>query len=172
MSLHAGPALHLDALGDLLALEDPQRLVVLHPDGSLLASTRLPIRRKRSDLLSGQPTPPPRSRIIAFAVMHPDRRIETQVFERGVETVYRVRPGMRAAVPVYTGRVRFNVCAHAANLSWHGSWLLYSASEGSKALIDTQRGQRISLSSPVRRLPGFKADGTGTLRVAWAQEIR
>jgi len=51
--------------------------------------------------------------------------------------------------------MRFNVCGHGANLSWHGSWLLYSASEGSTALIDTRAGRTIGIGSLVRRLPGF-----------------
>ena len=99
--------------------------------------------------------------------MRPDHRIETQVMERGVETVYLLRPGDHAAVAVHTKHIWFNVCGHGANLSWHGRWLLYSVSERSTALIDTLHRRTIGLSSLVRRLPGFSSDDSGSFRVAW-----
>jgi hypothetical protein len=160
-------SLRLQLLGRLVALVDAHRLVVLRPDGAVFASTRLAIRNGHSDSISGEPTASPRNRVVAFAVMHPDHRIETQVFERGVESVYLLRPGSRAAVAVHTKQMWFNVCGHGANLSWRGSWLLYSAGEGSTALIDTRRGRTIGLSSLVRRLPGFKGDDAGSFGVSW-----
>jgi hypothetical protein len=159
--------LWLELLGRLVGLQDARRLVVLRPDGSPIASTPLPMRRRRSDFLSGQPTASPGSGDVAFAMMHPDHRIETQVFERGVETVYLLRPGARAAVPIHTQPLRFNVCGQGADLSWHGRWLLYSTGEGNTAVVDTLSGGSIELTSLVRHLPGFRGDDSGAFRISW-----
>lgn len=103
--------------------------------------------------------------------MRSKRPNSNHVMQHGVETVYLLRPGARAAVPVHRERLRFNVCGHGAQLSWQGRWLLYSTGEGNTALIDSVSGRSIELTSLVRHLPGFSGDDSGGLRVAWS-EIR
>ena len=100
-------------------------------------------------------------------MLRPDHRIETQAHERGDETVYLLRPGASTAVPVHSEHMWFNVCGHSAGLTWNGKWLLYSASEGSTALIDSRSGRTLELGSLVRRLPGFSGDDSGSFRVSW-----
>jgi hypothetical protein len=165
LDLTAGRALQLQPLGRLLALQDPRRLVVLRSDGTLFASTDLP--RSPRDLVTGQPVAAPGGADVAYAVQHPDQRVETQVHERGVETVYLLRPGARTAVAVDSKRTWFNVCGHSASLGWHGKWLLYAASEGSTALIDSQTGRTLGLGFLVLRLPGFSSDDSGSFGVSW-----
>jgi len=90
------------------------------------------------------------------------------VMQRGVETVYLLRPGAHTAVPVHRERLRFNVCGHGAELSWQGHWLLYSTGEGDTALIDSVGGRSIGLTRLVRRLPGFSRDDSGDLSIRWS----
>jgi hypothetical protein len=165
LGLTAGRVLQLQPLGRLFALQDPRRVVVLRSDGSLFASTRVP--RSPRNLVTGQPTAAPGGTEVAFAVLRPDQRIVTQVHERGVETVYVLRPGRRAAAAVYAKHTWFNVCGHSASLAWHGPWLLYGASEGSTVLIDSQNGRTLGLGLLVRRLPGFSRDDSGSFSVSW-----
>ena len=164
--LQSSRYLELQTLGRLLALQTRRRLVVLRADGSLFAATELP--QTRHALVSASPTVAPGGRSVAFSVMVPDRRIETQVIERGVETVYLLRPGTSAAVPIHVERMRFNVCGHGADLSWHGHWLLYATGEGNSALIDTRGDRAIELTPAVRRLPGFSGvEESGPLSLGW-----
>lgn len=157
----------LQPLGRFVALQGPHRLVVLRSDGSLLASTPLPSRR-RDMLFSGQPAASPGGTAVAFAVLRPDHAIVSQRIERGVETVYLLRAGARAAVPIHREKMRFNVCGHGATLSWHGDWLLYSTGEGPAALIDTRGAHAIELTSLLGRLPGFSGvEEAGPLSVSW-----
>lgn len=164
--LQSSRSLELQAIGRLLALQNRRRLVVLRADGSLFASTELP--QTRHALVSASPTPAPDGRAVAFSVLVPDRRIETQVIERGVETVYLLRHGMSSAAPIHVERMRFNVCGHGADLSWRGQWLLYATGEGDAAVIDTHTGGAIELTSLVRRLPGFSGvEESGPLSLGW-----
>ncbi len=165
LDLPAGRALQVQLIGHLLALEDARRLVVLRQDGSLFASTQLP--RTHHTLVSASRTAAPTGTEVAFAAMRPDHRIETRIVERGVETVYLLRPDTRTAVALHREHMQFNVCGHAATLSWNGSWLLYGANEGDSVLIDTRRGRTIRLSSVVRRPPGLKADDSGSFGLPW-----
>lgn len=165
------PARHIQVLplDRLVGLETARRLVVLRLNGSLLSSTRLLLRARSSDSMSGQPVASPKSGDVVFADMRPLRRIVEQRFERGVETVYLLRPGARAAVPIHTQEMKFNVCGHGATLAWRGDWLLYSVGEGPAALIDTRTGRSLGLTSVVRRLPGFSGvEENGPLSLAWS----
>lgn len=155
LGLTAGRMLQLLPLGQLVALEESRRLVVLRTDGSVFASTLLPRGRTRVDGISSQLSAAPDARAVAYTVT----RGNTAYASNGSETVYLLNPGSRAARAVHTERVAFAVCERGANLAWHGRWLLYSASEGNTALIDTGRpGRAIELTQIVRRLPGLSSD--------------
>ncbi|HZD87651.1 MAG TPA: hypothetical protein VE088_06565 [Gaiellaceae bacterium] len=168
LGLTAGRAFRLLTLGHLIGLENAHRLVVLRADGTLFARTVLPFARNRIEFVSGGPAAGDRAAAVAFAVIRGDRAGDGQVMQRGVETIYLLRSGSRVALPVHAMRTWFDVCGHAADLSWHGDWLLYRATGGSTALIDTGSGRTIGLSSIVRRLPGFTAGGTGFFGASWS----
>jgi hypothetical protein len=155
LGLAAGRVLQLQPLGRLVVLEDSRRLVVLRTDGSLFASMRLPRGPTRVDGISSRLAASPTAQVVAFAAT----RGNTAYGSTGSETVYLLRPGSHAALPVHAERVEFAVCERGADLAWHGRWLLYSASEGNTAIIDTARSEHaIELTRIVRRLPGLSDD--------------
>jgi len=128
---------------------------VLRADGSIFAATRLPRGRARADGVSSQISAAPGAQAVAFTAT----RGNTAYGSSGTETVYLLRPDSLSALPVHTERVSFAVCERGADLTWHGRWLLYSASEGNVAAINTGRSRRtIELSRVVRSLPGITGD--------------
>lgn len=167
LGLTAGRSLQLTSLGRLLALQQRYSLVVLRSDGSVFASTLLPPQPGGQPWLTGEPTAAPDGTRVAFAAMRSRTPSSSNVMQRGVETVYFLRPADRAATPIHREHLRFNVCGHGAALSWHGRWLLYTTGEGNTALIDTANGRSIELTSLMRDLPGFSGDDTGSFHVAW-----
>lgn len=159
LGLTAGKNLQLQPLGRLVALRDNRRLVVLRSNGSVFASTRLPHVRTGADGISSPLTVAPDARAVAFTAT----RGNTADGSSGTETVYLLAPGSRVARPVHTERVRFAICERGADLAWRGRWLLYSASEGNTAVIDTAGPRRaVELTRIVRRLPGLSG-GEGHL---------
>jgi hypothetical protein len=163
--LRSSRNLQLQRLGRLVVLQSKRRLVVLRPDGSLFASTSLPRWRRGWPWITGEPTAGPIG--VAFAVLHAKTPSSSAIWQRGVETVYVLRPGARAATPIFRERLKYNVCGHGAELAWHGRWLLYSTDEGPAAAIDVANRRTIELTSLVRRLPGFRGDDYGPFSVAW-----
>jgi hypothetical protein len=153
-------------LGRLVGLEDRRRLVVLHEDGSAFASTRLPRGTRRADGVSAQPVAAPGGSAVAFAATSGN----TAYGARGSETVYLLRVGATAAQPIHSERVEFAICERGADLAWHGPWLLYDASEGSTALIDTRTGHAIELTRIVHRIAHPYASNEGDLNfdIAWS----
>jgi hypothetical protein len=127
LGLSAGP--WLAPLGRLVELVDNHRLVVVRPDGSVFAWTRLPLGHGQADNVSSSLVVAPGAGAVAFSAAS-DRTADE-------ETVYLLRPGARVALPLHTERVDFNPCERGASLEWHGNWLLYSNSEGNLAAIDT-----------------------------------
>jgi hypothetical protein len=159
----------LEPLGALLALHDLKRLVVLHADGSLFASTALPHRQKRTDFVSSAVT----ANAAADAVAYTATSGNTALGSTGTETTYLLRAGHAAATPIHTEHVDFAICERMAALSWHAQWLLYSASEGNTAVLDTTgTSPAIDLGAFARALPGAvqDANGEGDLNIdaSWA----
>jgi hypothetical protein len=162
LGLSAGP--WLQSLGRLIELQDNNRLVVLRPDGTEFAWTPLPRSHGQAESISSSLVAAPRGSAVAFAAAagesnDPDAARRAH----GTETVLLLRAGARLAVPVHTERADdFNVCERGASIEWHGSWLLYSNSEGNLVAIDTTSVHHaIELSRLVHRLPsarnGFSA---------------
>lgn len=159
LGLTAGGSLQLQPLGRLVALRDGRRLVVLRTDGRVFASTRLPHGRAGADGISSQFTAAPDARAVAFTATFGNSAYGSS----GSESVYLLGPGSHTARAVHTERVRFAICERGADLAWHGRWLLYSASEGNTAVIDTARRRRaVELTTIVRSLPGLSG-GEGNL---------
>jgi hypothetical protein len=167
LGLAAGRSLDLTSLGRLLVLQERYRLVVLRGGGSVFGSTLLPHQPGGEPWLTGGPTAGPDGTGVAFAAMRSRTPNSNHVMQRGVETVYLLRPGTRAAVAVHREQLLFDVCGHGAELSWRGRWLLYTTGEGNTALIDSVSGRSIELTSLVRHLPGFSGGDSGDLRVGW-----
>jgi hypothetical protein len=131
----------------------------------VFASTLLPRGRTRVDGISSQLSAAPDGRAVAFT----STRGDTAYGSRGTETVYLLRSGSDAAQPIHTERVDFAACERNADLAWHGRWLLYGASEGNTAIIDTSRPrQAIELARIVEGLPGVGGDeGDLDVSVSW-----
>lgn len=85
----------------------------------------------------------------------------------GCETVYVLRNGSRPVAALRT-RLRYALCERAASLDWHGSWLLYSTTEGHAVAVDTLTGRRVDLTRTLLRLPGVDRDWAGKVD-AWAR---
>ncbi len=144
-------------VGRLLALEDNSRLVVLRPDGSVLAWTPLPRDGGQTESLSSSLVVAPGANAVAFtAAAGESNDPDAARRAHGAETTYVIRAGARSATPVHTERVEFRPCERGASLQWHGKWLLYSASEGNLAAVESAGAHRaIELSSVTRSLPGM-----------------
>lgn len=166
LGLTTGRNLQLQPLGRLVALQTPRQLVVLRADGAVFASTRLPHGRTRHDGISSQLSAAPDAQAVAFTAT----RGNTAYGSSGSETVYLLCPGSNVARPAHRERVSFAICERNADLAWHGRWLLYSASEGDTALIDTSRAQHaIELTRIVHRLPGVSGDeGNLDFSASWS----
>jgi hypothetical protein len=143
-------------LGGLVELQGERRLVLVRPDGSLFASTALPRDQGQPDGPSSQLQIAPSADAVAFSVAFGrSEDPSTSRRARGTEIVYLLRAGANAATPVHIEHVTFAVCERAASLQWHGSWLLYSNTEGNLAAINTAGARRtLELSSLVRGLSG------------------
>jgi hypothetical protein len=162
-SLRVGRRPRIEPLGRLVGLRSSRRLVVLRTDGSVFASTALPRPLERTDSVSSALASDHRADAVAFTATPGN----TAAGSRGSELVYLLTPGATAARVVYRERLTFAVCERAADLSWRGAWLLYTASEGNAALIDTRRPARsIDLSEMIARLPGMRGE-KGRFDVAW-----
>ena len=148
----------LQPLGRLIELLDDRRLVVVRPGGSVFASTSLPRDGRQFDSPSSSLAVAPHAHAVAFTVAL-GRAGDPSVARRahGTEIVYVLRANSRAATAIHRERIAFWLCEREAGLQWHGSWLLYSNTEGTLTAIDTAVGHRaIELSRLVRRLIGAR----------------
>jgi hypothetical protein len=121
-----------------LALVD-RRLVVLRPDGSLLASDR---RRFNLPALTSNGA-------IAMIATGP-----LDGYSRSTESVRLLRPGQRSSTLLHTAKVGALGCGHWPTLAWRGSELLYSTNEGQVVVMKPSSGGHLDLTGVVRRLPG------------------
>jgi hypothetical protein len=136
--------------------QDDHRLVVLRANGSELASTQLPPARASGEGLIGSIAVAPHADAVAFTTASES--------SAGVETVYVLAAGTHPAIPVHREIGAFGGCERWVNLQWHGRWLLYNATEGNIAVIDSTGGHRaIELTSAGRHLPG----GRDGVRAYW-----
>jgi hypothetical protein len=120
-----------------LALID-RRLLVLRPDGSVLASDR---RRYNVPALSSHGT-------IAMIATGP---LEGS---RSTESVRMLRSGERWSTPLHTAKVGALGCGHWPTLAWRGDELLYSTSEGHVVVMKPSAEEKVDLTAVVKRLPG------------------
>ena len=153
----------LQPLGRLVELQDDDRLVVVRANGSVFASTRLPITHDQAENISSSLVAAPQVRAVAFTVAYDRMGKPPAKRPRGTETVYLLNAGTSSPIPVHRGPVQFDVCERGASLEWHGSWLLYTNTEGSLAAIDTTAPHRtVELRSLINRLPGTRQGFTAS----------
>jgi hypothetical protein len=116
-----------------------RRLLVLGPDGSVLASDRsrfnLPVLTSRG--------------VIALIVTG---RIDSR--SRADESVRLLRPGDRSSTLLHRTKVGALGCGHWPTLAWRGDELLYSTTQGHVAVLSPGSGERLDLTAVVKRLPG------------------
>jgi hypothetical protein len=154
----------LEPLRDLVAVHDRFRLVVLDHHGRVVASSPLPSRQQGADGVSSPVAANAHNTVFAFAATDGN----TADGSSGSETVYLLAAGETRARPIFSSRLDFEACGHMAELSWRGRWLLYSASEGEAAVVDSSLAvSPIDLSGVIARLPGVRRDGEGYLEVSW-----
>ena len=157
LGLSAGP--WLQSLGPLVELQDNRRLVVVRPDGSVFASTRLPRSRGHNDTISSSVAIAPHATAVAFtAASGLSDDSNTTGPTPGSETIYLLRPGARTATLVHRERVEFEPCiGEGATLQWRGRWLLYNGANSHAAAIDTASPHRtIELRKLLRGLTGTR----------------
>jgi hypothetical protein len=144
----------LQTAGSMAELQDNQRLVLVRADGSVFASTRLPRSHGATESITSSPVVAPDARVAAFAAQSgPAQNRRDPGASAVTETVYLLRPGAHSAVAIKGESATFAPCTGGVNLQWHGRWLLFSAGEGTLALIDTAgAGRAINLSARIERL--------------------
>jgi hypothetical protein len=159
------PALEL-LDGQLVALLGRSRIAVLHDDGSVFANVFLRPEANRYSLAGTS----------GLVANHAGTEVAFTLTEGndgyrslGRESVYILRPGAQQASRVYSHQLRFALCERWANLSWHGSWLLYAAIEGHTIALNTAPPhQRVALTTITGELGRFDGHGQTDVRVHWA----
>jgi hypothetical protein len=143
-------SLALVGRGGLLGLQGPRRLVVLHGDGSVFASSAIPRDHGHAEGIWSALALAPHARAVAFAAA------PNQTSGYVTQTVYALDAGAHAAAPVLRERIDVPGCrGPGATLQWHGRWLLYGAVDGSLFAIDSRGSHRaIALTGLVRHLLG------------------
>jgi hypothetical protein len=137
-------------------------IVVTRDDGSVVARARWRSSRIGSD--SGVSASRD-GRLFAFRLS--DARTGSK---RATATVYLLRAGSSHAVPILRHRLGPSGCAVGANLSWRGRYLLYSSTDGHRAIADTATRGIIDLTRLAAALPRRSAAERASL--AWASDFR
>jgi hypothetical protein len=137
-------------------------IVVMRDDGSVVARARWRSPRVGSD--SGVSASPD-GRLFAFRLS--DARAGSK---RATATVYLLRAGSSHAVPILTHRLGPSGCAMGANLFWRGGYLLYSSTDGRRAIADAATRKILDLTRLAAALPRRSAAERASL--AWASDFR
>ena len=144
----------LQPVGSMAELQDNHRLALVRADGSVFASTPLPRSHGAPESITSAPVLAAHARIVAFAAQSdPTQNPHDPRPSTVTETVYLLRPGAHSAVAIEGESATFAPCTGGVNLAWHGRWLLFSAGEGTLALIDTTGARpAINLSARIGHL--------------------
>lgn len=138
-------AMYIDPSG-LLVFSGAHDFTITRRNGALLAHASW-ARAPRVGSDSGLSVSPDR---LAFAFRltdaHPGSRSSRA-------TVYVLRAGASRPQAIYRHRMGPSGCAVGANLTWHERFLLYSSTDGRKAVLDTATHRAIDLTRVARLLP-------------------
>jgi hypothetical protein len=129
----------LQTYGNLIELQDSNRMTILRADGSVFASTGV----RQFNRVSGFLAAAAGDRALAFTAVTGASAATQSVHVQ--ESVYVLYPGSRAAIRVFH-RSSFltpgQQCGEWASVQWYRSWLLYSDNVGNLAAVDTAQADR------------------------------
>lgn len=141
------PDAEIIPVGPLVELLTNGRLILLHADGTLFAETRLP---NPHESISSAVAVASGARAVAYTVATGSSSNE--------ETIYILHAGARAAIVLDREPADLGGCVSGAAVQWHGRWLLYTASGGYLAVIDsTRRRPQIDLTAIEQSLSGNRS---------------
>jgi hypothetical protein len=134
---------------NLLVFSGARSITATRRDGTVVAEASWSSRRVGSD--SGVAVAPAGDAFVfRLSDAHPGSRSSTA-------TVYLLRAGASRAQAIYRHQLGPSGCAVGASLSWHGTSLLYSSSDGTLALVDTRTAAVTELTTLARTLPRHAA---------------
>lgn len=164
--LERSPA-HVDGMialarPNLLVFTGAHSITVTTRAGTVIARARWADRRLNFD--AGVAVSPD-GRAVAFrlSTAHPGSR-------SGIATVYVFRAGADRTQPLYRHRLGPSGCAVGANLSWHGTSLLYGSTDGTLTVLDTGTRTATNLAALGATLP-HRSAGERVL-AAWRSDFR
>ncbi|MCW2964510.1 MAG: hypothetical protein JWO17_1762 [Actinomycetia bacterium] len=130
---------------NLLVFFGAHSITATKRDGTVIAEAQWKAHQLSSD--SGVAVSPD-GNAFAFRLSdaHPGSRSSTA-------TVYLLGAGSSRARAIYRHRLGPSGCAVGANLSWQGTNVLYSSSDGTLAILDTTTGTAVDLTTLARTLP-------------------
>jgi hypothetical protein len=161
--LGVGASPSLTPLAGLLAVAGARRLLIFGSDGRSLSSTSLPAGAATADVAPGA-VAADLTGTVAFTTTSGN----TAYGSSGVESVYLLRPGEREATRIFSRQIDFALCERQATLAWRAGWVLYAASEGYAAAIDTGAQQPpLELSALAQRLPGLTENDQTNFDASW-----
>jgi hypothetical protein len=153
--------------GGLIVVKGSDRIVVLRGDGSLFAKSTFPGLKRPSWGLNWFGSAAAGDDAVAFVIDQPDGDAND-----ASDAVFVLREGDSAATPLLFASNEGDVCGHWVDLSWRGSWLLYSTTEARVVLFDlADLSQSLDLTRFVAQIPGAAADENGyvdNFGVEWA----
>lgn len=130
----------------LLAFFARRSVAVTRLDGRLLAQVHWP-RSRLDDFDSGLSiSPDRRSFVFRLSSAGPGAK-------SGKAVLYVFHPGDSGARAIYRHQLGPSGCAVGAGMSWHGHDLLYSSTDGRRAIVDVRTGRRIDLTRLAQTLP-------------------
>jgi hypothetical protein len=130
----------------LLVFNGQRSVAITSLTGKLTARDRWP--RTRIDNLDSGLSVSPDGHTFAFRLTnaHPGK-------SHGEAIVYVLRAGQSHARPIYRHRLGQSGCAVGAGMEWRGRYLLYTSTDGHRAVLDTGGGRQISLMPVLHRIP-------------------
>lgn len=146
----------------LLVFNGQRSVAITSLTGRLIARDRWP-RAGIANFDSGvSVSPDGRSFAFRLTDAHPGSR-------HGEAVVYVLRAGQSQARAIYRHRLGSSGCAVGAGLEWRGRYLLYSSTDGRRAVLDPRGGRQISLMPLLRRLP--QRGRATTYNVFWRSNL-
>lgn len=133
----------LQSAGGLAELQDDDRMVLVRPDGSVFASTRLPRNGGHAETISASPVLSPDGRAVAFATAAgPPANPADPRPVPAIDAVYLLAQGARTATRIHERRLAIAPCDGGAELQWRGDRVLYENSDGHRAAIGISGNSR------------------------------
>ena len=146
----------------LLVFSGAHAITVTRRDGALVAQTSWARSRRFASDAGVSVSPDGQAFAFRLSDAGPGLRSATA-------TVYLLRAGATKAQPIYSHRLGASGCAVGANLNWHGRFLLYSSTDGRRAVFDTADQRAVDLTRLARLLPHRSQEESA--RVSWRSDF-